>query len=67
MNQPDDIAQIYQDTSGQYRFRVLARNGEIIAEGESYHHYHHKADAVDVLEQHFPAASIVDLTQVQED
>jgi len=55
-----DIAQVYQDTAGQFRFRVIARNGEIIAEGESYLH---KQDAVDVLEQHFPTASIVDLTE----
>lgn len=59
-----DIAQIYQDTGGEFRFRVLARNGEIIAEGESYRH---KQDAVDVLEQHFANASIVDLTQVEDE
>lgn len=56
---PEDIAQIYLDTAGEFRFRVLARNGEIIAEGESYLH---KQDAMDVLEQHFPYASVVDLT-----
>src|SRR5689334_16517112 len=44
---PEDIAQIYLDSAGGYRFRVLARNGEIIAEGESYVR---KQDAVDVLE-----------------
>lgn len=65
MNQPEeDIAQIYRDTAGEIRFRVLARNGEVIAQGESYKH---KQDAVDVLEQHFPYASIVDLTQVEEE
>lgn len=60
---PEDIAQIYRDTAGQFRFRVLARNGEIIAEGESYRHHQ---DAVDVLEAHFPYASIVDFTQEEE-
>jgi uncharacterized protein YegP (UPF0339 family) len=59
-----DIAQVYKDTAGQYRFRVLARNGEIIAEGESYSN---KSDAIDVLEQHFSNASIVDLTEVEAD
>ena len=64
MNQPEDIAQIYRDTAGEIRFRVLARNGEVIAQGESYKH---KQDAVDVLEAHFPYASLVDLTLVEED
>ena len=63
MNPPEDIAQIYRDTAGEIRFRVLARNGEVIAQGESYKH---KQDAVDVLEAHFPYASIVDLT-IEED
>lgn len=56
---PHDIAQVYRDIAGQYRFRVLARNGEVIAEGEAYTR---KSDAIDVLEQHFAMASIVDLT-----
>lgn len=59
-----DIAQVYKDTAGLFRFRVLARNGEIIAEGESYVR---KQDAVDVLEQHFREASIVDLTQLEDE
>lgn len=28
--------QIYQDRAGQYRWRLLARNGEIVAVSESY-------------------------------
>jgi uncharacterized protein YegP (UPF0339 family) len=64
MPSPSDIAQVYQDIAGQYRWRILARNGEVIAEGESYHN---KQDALDVLEAHFPAASVVDLTQVEAD
>lgn len=63
MNPPEDIAQIYLDAAGQYRFRVLARNGEIIAEGEAYGEKHH---AVNVITAHFPYASIVDLT-IEED
>lgn len=60
---PEDIAQVYLDTAGEFRFRVLARNGEVIAEGESYGEKHH---AVDVIKAHFPYASIVDLT-IEED
>jgi uncharacterized protein YegP (UPF0339 family) len=28
--------EIYQDAKGQYRFRLKARNGEVVATGESY-------------------------------
>ena len=28
--------EIYQDTSGQYRFRLKAASGEVIATGEAY-------------------------------
>lgn len=59
-----DIAQIYRDTAGGFRYRILARNGEIIAQGESYLH---KRDVVEVLEQHFATASIVDLTQDEDE
>lgn len=59
-----DIAQVYKDTAGQYRFRVLARNSEIIAEGEAYHH---KQDAIDVLEQHFAECTVVDLEASEND
>lgn len=60
MAETADIAQIYQDTAGGFRYRILARNGEIIAQGESYEN---KRDVVDVLEQHFAAVSVVDLTE----
>lgn len=63
MRETADIAQIYRDTSGKLRYRILARNGEIIAQGEAYEH---KRDVVDVLEQHFQTASIVDLTELEQ-
>lgn len=53
-----DIAQVYRGIDGQWRYRILAANSEIIAEGESYLH---KQDCVDVLEQHFPDVKIVEL------
>jgi uncharacterized protein YegP (UPF0339 family) len=28
--------EVYQDKAGEYRFRLKARNGEIMASGESY-------------------------------
>jgi uncharacterized protein YegP (UPF0339 family) len=33
---PNPKYQIYKDTSGEFRFRLKAANGEIIAEGEGY-------------------------------
>jgi uncharacterized protein YegP (UPF0339 family) len=63
MASASDIAQLYKDIAGQYRWRILARNGEVIAEGESYRN---RQDAVEVLEAHFPNASLVDLTLVDE-
>ncbi len=32
----DKALPIYQDANGEYRFRVVAGNGEIVASGESY-------------------------------
>lgn len=57
-----DIAQVYKDLAGQYRFRILAANGEIIMEGEAYTRKEH---AIDVLEAHYPNATVVDLTLVE--
>jgi len=28
--------EVYQDRAGKYRFRLKARNGEVVAQGEAY-------------------------------
>ena len=33
-------AEIYEDVAGEWRWRVRAENGEIVAEGESYTRKH---------------------------
>jgi len=38
--------EVYQDDIGEFRFRIRARNGEIIATGEGYKH---KVDLVDIV------------------
>jgi uncharacterized protein YegP (UPF0339 family) len=30
------VFQVYRDTAGQYRWRLRAANGEIVAQGEGY-------------------------------
>ena len=38
--------EVYLDEEGDYRFRIRAKNGEIIATGEGYEH---KADLLDIV------------------
>lgn len=39
----EDVATVYQDASGSYRWRLVARNNQIISHGEAHPR---KADAV---------------------
>lgn len=43
--------QLYQDTSGEYRFRLKAANGEIIAQGEGYESKDGALNGIEVLKQ----------------
>ena len=53
--------EVYKDSSGGFRFRLKAGNGEIIATGESYSS---KAAAIKGIEsvKNNAASTIVDLT-----
>ena len=55
---PADHAEVYRTGDGQWYWRILAANSEIIAEGESYREKHHA---------HFPYAAIVDLTIAEDE
>lgn len=55
-----DIAQIFRGADGQFYFRIVAANGEPISQSEGYHNH---GDAVSVVQQHFPDASLIDLTR----
>lgn len=57
--------QIYTDTAGKYRFRLYARNGEIIADSEGYETKDACLNGIEVVGQSGDA-EIVDLTESQE-
>lgn len=54
-----DVATVYRDDKGEFRYHIEAANGEIIAEGESYEE---KQSIFEMLHRHFPQVRIVDET-----
>src|SRR5512135_1249838 len=48
---PNPKYQIYQDASGEFRFRLKAANGEIIAQGEGYESKDGAINGIDVLKR----------------
>ncbi len=48
--------EIYKDKSGQYRFRLKAPNGEIIATGESYSSKNACMDGIESVKKNAPIA-----------
>ncbi len=55
--------EIYKDASGQFRFRLKAPNGEIIAVGEAYTTKDACKNGIASVKENAPKAEIVDLTQ----
>lgn len=55
--------EIYQDKKGEYRFRLKAGNGEIIATGEGYKQKAGCIKGIESVKQNAPSADIVDLTE----
>lgn len=53
--------EVYQDKSGEYRFRLKAGNGEIVAVGESYPTKAGAHDGVDAVKRAAAEASVVDV------
>ena len=51
--------EMYVDKSGEYRFRLKARNGEIIAVGESYKAKASCLNGIDSIKRNAPEAEIV--------
>lgn len=58
MNPRRDRAELYQGADGQWYYRVLAGNGEVIADSEGYVA---KRDAIDTLEVHFADVPVIEL------
>lgn len=51
--------EVYQDKAGEYRFRLKARNGEIIATGEGYKKKASCLNGIDSIKRNAPDAEIV--------
>ena len=55
--------EVYQDNAGEYRFRLKARNGEIIAVGESYKKKTSCLNGIDSIKRNAPDAEIVKIEE----
>ena len=51
--------EIYQDKAGEYRFRMKARNGQIIATGEGYTAKPSCLNGVESIRRNAPEAAVV--------
>ena len=52
-------SEVYQDKAGEYRFRLKARNGEIIATSEGYKKKPSCLNGIDSVKRNAPDAEIV--------
>jgi len=55
--------EIYKDQGGQFRFRLKARNGEVVATGESYPTKAAAKKGVQAVQRAADDAKVVDLTE----
>ena len=51
--------EVYKDKAGEFRFRLKARNGEIIATGESYKAKASCLNGIDSIRRNAPDAAVV--------
>lgn len=58
---PGDTATVFKGSDGQFYWHIRAANHETIAHSEGYKNH---ADAVSVLEEHFPGVTVVDETGI---
>ncbi|UCF58450.1 MAG: YegP family protein [Candidatus Bathyarchaeota archaeon] len=54
--------EIFKDTAGEYRFRLRAPNGEIIAASEGYTQKSSCKNGIESVKENAPNAIIQDLT-----
>lgn len=54
--------ELYKDSRGEYRFRLKAGNGEIIATGEGYTTKAGAENGIKSVQTNAPGATVVDLT-----
>ena len=55
--------EMYLDKAGEYRFRLKAKNGEIIATGESYKAKAGCLNGIDSIKRNAPDAEIINLIE----
>lgn len=53
--------EVYVDVAGEYRFRLKASNGEIIAVGEGYKTKDQCINGVNSVKNHAPEAPIIEV------
>ena len=51
--------EVYQDKAGEFRFRLKAKNGQIVATGESYKQLASCLNGVDSIKRNAPEAEVV--------
>ena len=52
--------EVYQDKAGEFRFRLKARNGQIVAVGEGYKQLTGCLNGVDSIKRNAPEAEVVE-------
>lgn len=55
--------EIYKDQKGEFRFRLKGRNGEIVAQGESYPTKAHAKRGIQAVQRAADGAKVEDLTE----
>ena len=54
--------EVYQDTSGKYRFRLKATNGQVIATGQGYETKKSCLNGIESIRKNAPDAKLDDQT-----
>jgi len=55
--------EIYRDKQGQYRFRLLASNGQVIATGQGYKAKKSCLAGIESVKKNAPVAEVVEVEQ----
>ena len=53
--------ELYQDKSGNWRFRLKAGNGQVIAVGEAYESKAAAENGIESVQKNAPGASVVEV------
>ena len=57
---PEPVFELFRDTSGEFRFRLKAGNGEIIANSEAYVSKEGCVNGIESVKKNAPIAKIVE-------